>query len=120
MPCLTTLVADGTNMIVDNIQASLTTPAGSIELTPPAWVVNVRLSDAATEIVSENIRAQMARGRQTGEQLAAVLKVSQSVTSKRIRGVVAWELGELLIVAETLGVDLSALLVGIEQLPTAA
>jgi hypothetical protein len=110
----------GYKRVVNNIQVSLTTEAGSvIELQPPAWVVKIRLSEASSEIVSENIRAWMARKRVTGEQLAATLGQSQSVTSKRIRAAVAWDLDELLIVAKALGVELTALLAGIEQLAAA-
>ena len=101
---------------MDNIQVSLTTEAGSIELMPPAWVVKIELSEAASLIVSENIRAEMARKRVTGEHLATILGKSQSVTSKRLRGVVVWDIDELVIVAQALDVELSVLLAGLELL----
>jgi hypothetical protein len=89
------------------------TPDEPIELSLDA--LKIVLSDEASVIVSRNIRAEMARNEPavTGEYLATILGVSQSVTSKRLRGVVPWEWGELVIVARTLKVRLSVLLVGL-------
>lgn len=59
-----------------------------------------------------NIRAEMARRGVTQADLAAALGITQPGVSARLHGRTDWRLKELSVVAETLGVPLSALLDG--------
>jgi len=65
------------------------------------------------EIVSMEIRAEMARQRRTQGDLAPALGLAQVSLSKRLTGVVAWSTDEIECAARELGVP-------IEQLVTPA
>ncbi|MEU4391610.1 helix-turn-helix transcriptional regulator [Kribbella sp. NPDC023855] len=65
-----------------------------------------------TEQVAAEVRAHMARARINQTQLAEVLGITQSSVSKRLRGVIAFNVDELQQVAGLLGVHPAALLGG--------
>lgn len=52
------------------------------------------------------MRAEMARQKRTGVELASVLKCSQQSASRRINGGLGLDLDELPVIAEWLGLDL--------------
>jgi transcriptional regulator with XRE-family HTH domain len=60
--------------------------------------------------VAEEVRAAMARQSLTGSDLARHLGISQATASRRLAGVAAFDVDELVRVAAWLGVDPSALL----------
>lgn len=64
--------------------------------------VNTSLS----QIVAGNLRAEMARQKLSGVDLAALLKCSQQSASRRVTGAQALDLDELARVAEWLGVGI--------------
>lgn len=68
--------------------------------------------DRLTEQVAAEVRAYMARGRINQTQLAEALGLTQSSVSKRLRGVIAFDVNELQQVAEVLGVHPAVLLGG--------
>jgi transcriptional regulator with XRE-family HTH domain len=55
------------------------------------------------------LRAEMARAGVDQKQLAELLGYHKSAITKRMRGTVAWRLGELQAIATHLGVPISAL-----------
>lgn len=59
--------------------------------------------------VADNIRAEMARGRVSQTRLAEVLGLSQTVVSKRLRGVTPWRIDEVSAIAAALGVPFADL-----------
>ena len=56
------------------------------------------------------VRAEMARQRRSGVELATHLDLSQQAVSRRLAGEVAFDLDELAAVAEWLGVPLQTLI----------
>jgi transcriptional regulator with XRE-family HTH domain len=71
------------------------------------------MASTFNEIVSMEVRAEMARQRRTQGDLAAELGLAQVSLSKRLTGVVAWSTDEIEQAAKVLGVS-------IEQLVTPA
>jgi len=63
-----------------------------------------------TAAVGANVRAEMARRKVSQQQIAAALNLSQAAISKRLAGVVPWDVNELVTVATALEVPLSTLL----------
>lgn len=63
--------------------------------------------------VAGNIRAEMARQKRQGNDLAAILKMSQTAVSRRLNGQVGLDIDELFTVAAWLNVPVTALLVGV-------
>lgn len=62
-----------------------------------------------TAAVAEEIRAWQGRRRVSGVRLAAAIGKSQPYVSLRLSGKRPWNLNELEIIAETLGVDITML-----------
>ena len=60
--------------------------------------------------VAAEIRAEMARQRKTGIELASLLDLSQQSASRRVNGETDIDLDELEVIAGWLGVDVPALL----------
>lgn len=60
--------------------------------------------------VAAEIRAEMARQRRTGTELAKVIGCSQQSASRRINGGRGLDLDDLPLIAEWLGVDMADLL----------
>lgn len=60
--------------------------------------------------VGASVRAEMARRRKSQADLAALLGTSQAAVSRRLSGAVAFDVDELTVIAEHLGVPLVALL----------
>ena len=61
-------------------------------------------------VIAANLRAEMARQRKTGKELALVLSVSQASASRRTTGETPLDVDELCSVAAWLDVPFSALL----------
>lgn len=61
-------------------------------------------------LVAAEIRAEMARQRRTGVELASLLKVSKQAVSRRLSGEQGFDLDEVAIVADWLAVPLSQLI----------
>lgn len=64
--------------------------------------------------VGANVRAELARRDRSQADLARAIGVSQSGISKRLRGVIAFDVNELTDIARFLDVPLSDLLAGPE------
>lgn len=62
------------------------------------------------EVVAARVRGRMAEQRKTQADLAAALGVSQPAVSRRLYGHVPFDVGEIVKVADFLGVPASALL----------
>lgn len=62
------------------------------------------------EIVSRHIRAEMVRNDKTQADIAAVLGLSQQAVSRRLVGKVAFELAEVVTLAEFFKVSVAHLL----------
>lgn len=70
------------------------------------------MSNTPSARVGANVRAELARGKQTQAQLAGIIGVTQSQASKRLRGAIAFNIDELAAVAKWLKVDISTLTEG--------
>lgn len=68
------------------------------------------MSQTPSEATGANIRAELARRGVTQKQLADVLQVSQGQVTKRLRGLIAFDINELVAIAEFLDVDLAVLM----------
>lgn len=66
-------------------------------------------------VVSGNVRALMARRGVSQMRLAAVLNLSQTAVSKRLRGVTPWDVNEMGTLAEAFGVPITDLLLGLPR-----
>lgn len=66
--------------------------------------------------VAAELRAEMARQKRTGVDLAAALKCSQQSASRRLNGGQGLDLDELPVIAEWLGIDVMDLL-GVTRAP---
>lgn len=60
--------------------------------------------------VGANVRAELARAGKTQAWLAGVLRMKQQSVSDRLRGVVAFDVNELVMVAAALEVPLASLM----------
>lgn len=65
--------------------------------------------------VASNVRAELARRGLTQRELADKLGLTQTAISSRLRGIVAFDVDELAVVAETLGVRIESLMTGVES-----
>ncbi|WP_041760106.1 helix-turn-helix domain-containing protein [Pseudonocardia dioxanivorans] len=65
-----------------------------------------------TDLVAEELRAQLGRKRVSGRELARRLNVSNQWTSQRTRGVVALNTAEMEAIASCLGITVGELLAG--------
>lgn len=70
----------------------------------------LHVSDSPSAQVGANVRAEMARRRIPQRQLAEALGLSQAGVSKRLNGLTPWDVNEITVVAESLGVPVSALI----------
>lgn len=68
------------------------------------------MSQTTAEVVGAAVRAELARAGKSQTDLAAVLGVTQAAVSKRIRGVTPFDVNEIALVAQALGVDVSVLI----------
>lgn len=73
------------------------------------------MSQTTAEVVGSAVRAELARAGKSQNDLAAVLGVTQTAVSKRLRGVTPFDVNELAAVAAALDVDMSVLLAGTDQ-----
>jgi hypothetical protein len=67
----------------------------------------------ASFVVSENIRAEMARRRKFRKELISVLGLSRTAVSERFAGRQPWTVDQLVVTAHWLDVDLKVLLHGV-------
>lgn len=67
------------------------------------------MNDGLYATIAGNIRAEMARQRRTGVELAGILGKTRQAVSQRLTGKVRFTEPELTIVAEWLGISLDAL-----------
>lgn len=58
-----------------------------------------------SQVVADNVRAEMSRRKITQLQVAMALGVSNAAVSRRLSGHVAWDITELGIVARVLDMD---------------
>lgn len=65
-----------------------------------------------TRVLTDNIRAEMARRRMPQAQLASALSMTQQAVSARLNGRTPIDVDELATIARELGVDPAALLEG--------
>lgn len=63
------------------------------------------------------MRAHLARGRVKTSTVAACLDLSLPATHKRLNGTVPFSVDELAQVAQLIGVDVTALIPAVEQVP---
>lgn len=68
------------------------------------------MSHSTAEVVGATVRAELARAGKSQTDLAAVLGVTQTAISKRLRGVTPFDVNELAKVAVALGIDMSVLI----------
>lgn len=78
------------------------------------------MSQSTAEVVGAAVRAELARAGKSQNDLAAVLGVTQTAVSKRLRGVTPFDVNELARVAEALGLDMSVLIAGTTARQTTA
>lgn len=65
-----------------------------------------------SQIVSGNVRAEMARRRVTQKELSEALGLAQTQISKRLNGRSEWRVNDLPPIAEALGVSIDVLIYG--------
>lgn len=70
--------------------------------------------------VGATVRAELARRGLSQADLSRAIKVAQPQVSKRLRGVIAFDINELTAIARFLEIPLSDLLVGTEDLSQVA
>lgn len=68
------------------------------------------MKDSHTERVAAAVRAEMARRRVTQQTVADRLGITQMSVSRRLRGLTPFTAGEVLMVADLLGVDPATLM----------
>lgn len=78
------------------------------------------MSQSTAEVVGATVRAELARAGKSQTDLAAVLGVTQTAVSKRLRGVTPFDVNELAAVAAALDLDMSVLIAGTDQRQSAA
>jgi transcriptional regulator with XRE-family HTH domain len=71
------------------------------------------MASTPTHLIGANVRAEMARRGLSQTALAARLGLSQTAVSKRLLGKTPWDVNELTVAADTLGVDVSELFAGV-------
>lgn len=67
------------------------------------------MDTTTTQRVAANIRAELARRKLGGVDLARVLGMSQAAASRRLTGEVPFGINEVAVTADWLGVDMVAL-----------
>ena len=65
-----------------------------------------------SQIVSGNVRAEMARRRVTQKELSEAFGIAQTQISKRLNGRSEWRVNDLPPIAEALGVSIDVLIYG--------
>lgn len=73
------------------------------------------MTKSVSASVASNVRAELARRGLTQRELADKLGLTQTAISSRLRGIVAFDVDELAVVAETLGVRIESLMTGVES-----
>lgn len=68
------------------------------------------MKQSHAERVAEEVRAAVARKRTTQGELAAALGLSQAAVSRRLVGLVPFDVSEIYVVAGVLGVPVSSLM----------
>lgn len=68
------------------------------------------MGTALRGLIAAEVRAEMARQRKTGVELAALLDVSQQAASRRLAGAVPFSMDEIVVVAQWLGVEVVTLI----------
>jgi hypothetical protein len=58
-----------------------------------------------TELVAENVRAEMGRARLSGVQLAAMIKKTHPYVSRRLTGKVAFDTDDLVLISDALHIN---------------
>lgn len=76
-------------------------------------------SNAPTQIVADNLAAELARRRMSGRQAAAAMGLSVAYVARRIAGDTALDVNDLFAFANMLEVDVSVLLAGANPTPPA-
>ncbi len=76
----------------------------------PIWSNISTMETTYGQQVAAEVRAEMARQRRTGADLARHLNRSQQTVSRRLNGESPWDVDDLAAVAAWLGVDLDRLL----------
>ena len=92
--------------------------AQPLRLADELWHVDVTLvslyplgmQNALTQLLSANVRAELARRGQGQRELAHALGLSRAAVSNRLNGKTPWTVDELEIVAQGLGVEPASLL----------
>ncbi|HWU28932.1 MAG TPA: helix-turn-helix transcriptional regulator [Microbacterium sp.] len=65
---------------------------------------------AVTSRIADEVRAEMARQKKTGAELAAVLGITQHTVGRRLNGATPFNMIELILVAAWLGISLGELI----------
>lgn len=73
---------------------------------------NAQRSSSPGAKVAAEVRAEMARQFRSQSELAAVLRVSQTAVSRRLKGEISFDVDELVRTADFLGVSIAQLLSG--------
>ncbi len=68
------------------------------------------MTDPLTELVAGQVRAEMARARIAGTQLAEQIGRSVPYVSRRLRGELAFDTDDLAAIGKVLGIDVTDLL----------
>ena len=66
-------------------------------------------------LVAGEIRAEMARQRRTGVELASHLQITQQAVSRRLSGEASLDLDDVARIADWLGVPLARLIPGLDE-----
>ena len=64
-------------------------------------------------VIASNVRAEMARKRKRGTELAALLGISQAAASRRLTGETSLDVGEVCAIAEWMDVPITDLMAGV-------
>ncbi len=68
------------------------------------------MTKSPSSVVGANVRAEMARRRITQREVADALGLAQTAVSKRLLGIVPWDVNELSAVADLIGVPVASLI----------
>jgi transcriptional regulator with XRE-family HTH domain len=77
--------------------------------------VSESLGDRADQLVAGEIRAELARQRKSQAELAGQLGVSRPWLSRRLSGETPLSIGDVVVIAGTLGVSIAALTAPVEK-----
>jgi len=67
------------------------------------------MTDKAEEVIASSARAELSRGGIAQAEVARLLGMSQQSVSRRLHGTIPFSAGELMKIANYLGVDISVL-----------